>query len=452
MASRWLSWLNISLAGLGVFLLLCALILHLIRPSEIIVPDTSHVKNSLPINAFAHSKDLRKAIGNSLLSLKFSPLTMQLPDLKRHLIFYGRNGRPDAQLDQPLLYFSFNGNKTPTSIKPSEKFYIFYDRRQPNPQYTFSPNNMETPLWIEAIPKDQEVEIRVGMKNEKGDIVQEPAGNARFNLQQKEYVRTGGTTWELGKWRVDGSLLARQKARWYGADRFLEQHGGDEYKDLQGKHRIDFGEGENLYSVFVGLKETLVWKEDKWNVLKPGPDTIGHPILVVNKMDERLMGLELWDAEGKGKINLNLLKSNENWVPQNLQQNFKFVGARTRSQFVFEVDKERMLLSPQDWLVLTEEGWIKLETPEDIDNYVNRKLTGPMFVFDGISRKEDRQVFIGKMYNTSRTDMQAIEMPVLNSENSKDENIKPATGQPNSSVAKSRFDKAKAGDFSRPES
>ncbi|MCP5507977.1 MAG: hypothetical protein H7A37_06730 [Chlamydiales bacterium] len=51
---------------------------------------------------------------------------------------------------------------------------------------------------------------------------------------------------ELGKWRVDGTLLARQRARWYGPDMFLKRHGGDEFKDVSGKRRIDFGEKATL--------------------------------------------------------------------------------------------------------------------------------------------------------------------------------------------------------------
>ena len=80
----------------------------------------------------------------------------------------------------------------------------------------------------------------------------------------------------------------------------------------------------------------------------------------------------------------------ETWVPNNIQEQFKFIGARTKSQFVFEVDDEKMLLSPQDWLVLTENGWIKLTTAQEIDDFVSRKVIGTLFVFNGIERKEDQ--------------------------------------------------------------
>jgi hypothetical protein len=124
------------------------------------------------------------------------------------------------------------------------------------------------------------------------------------------------------------------------------------------------------------------------------------------------MTLELWDISGKGKITLNLLKVNEAWVPQNIQQSFKFVAARTRSQFVFEINKERMTLRPRDWLLMTGGGWKKLSTPEEIDSYVDRRLIGPLFIFDGVERKDDRQVIKGTLFNTARTEMQSIEIPL----------------------------------------
>jgi hypothetical protein len=427
MPKKWLSLVNMSLAGIGIFLLLASAGLMFARPGEIAVVDSSMLKSTLPRGAFVQSKAHYEAINSSLLTLKFSPANLQLPDLRKTIIFYGKNGRPDAQIDSKdsVLFFAFTGNKAPFSIASGEKRYILYDKRMNPPQYVFSPQNEETPLWIEATARGNETIVKVGMKSENGDIIHEPSSYAQFELPEKEYARIGNNTpWEIGKFRVDGSLLARQKARWYGSDRFMQMHGGQEYNDLIGKQRIDFGEGEDNYSIYLGPNDTVVWDEGVWKVVKPGPQSLGHPLMVVKKVDERLMNLELWDVDGKAKIALNLLRSNENWVPQHLEESFKFVGARTRSQFVFEVNNERMLLAPHDWLVLTEEGWQKLTTPEEIDDYVNRKVTGPLFVFDGVTRKDDRQVLLGEMYNASRTDMQEVELPV--SGNGANENPKDA--------------------------
>lgn len=414
MIRKWLTGGLYGVAGAIAFCLLLALFFIIKRPSEIQVSDKPPPKSILPKRAFQQNQEAYDAIGDPFLNLQFSPMSMQLPDLKRYLIYYGKNGRPDATAEHTLMHFSFTGNKNVSSVMPGERLYILYDRKLNPAQYIFSPGNMETSLWMEATSHDNEAIVHVSMKGESGETIHQPEANARFNLPEKEYVRFGSAGWELGKNRVDATILARQKARWYGPDLFLARHGGKEFAAVVGKQRIDFGEGDDLYSVFVGVNDSLVWENNRWRVAKPGSETLGKPLLYVKKIEERLMGLELWDPEGKGKVVLNLLKATEPPAQTNILQSFKFVGARTRTQFVFEVDKERMLLSPKDWLLLTtnghSKGWIKLTSPKEIDDYVERKLIGPLFVFDAVDRKDDRLILKGTLFNPSRTDMQPVEI------------------------------------------
>jgi len=414
MAKKWMSWINLSIVSLTALLLLFSAFVWLRRPAEIPVIETENVQAALPKNAFTRPKEAYDSIGTPVLALKFTPASVNLPDLRKYLTYYGKNGRPDVRIDKSMLHMSFNGNKVPTAVTPGEPIYVLYDRTQKPAQYVFSPDNRPTSLWMTVEPQGNQASVVVAMTNEQGELVKEPENLIRFNVPEKEFARVaaGGTPWEIGKWRVDGTLLARQKARWFGMDRFLEEHGGDEYKYALGKQRIDFNEGDEIYSVFVGPDDCLVWEGERWKAVRLGEESVGHPILCVKKVDERMLSLDLWDAEGKGRMALNLLKSNEAWMPQSLQQNFKFIGARTRSQFVFEVDDHKMLLSPQDWLVLTDDGWKKLTTAEEIDEYVDRKLTGPLFIFDGIQRKDDKQVLVGTLFNKSRTDAQQVEVPV----------------------------------------
>lgn len=410
MAKKWVAWINYCMGGLVVFLLIAALWFVFLSSSDIPVPQMSTKKSDIPKGSFTRGKQDYDAIAAPVLNLNFAPMSMQLPDLRRYLIYYGKNGRPDSQLKDTSMHFAFIGNKDLSSVNPGSKLYVLYDKNQNPPQYIFSPDNAQTSLWIEPSVQGAQALVKVTMKGENGKIISEPASYSEFTLPEKEYVRAGGTVWEIGKWRVDGTLLARQKARWYGIDRFLEKHGGKEFQDFKSKQRIDFGENEEVYSVYAGTDDCMIWKDGHWKVVKPGPESLGYPLLCVKKVDERIMNLELWDVDGKGKLALNLLKSTENWMPQNIQQSFKFVGARTRTQFVFEINKERVLLSPHDWLILTDAGWKKLVTPKEIDEYVDRKITGPLFVFDGIDRKEDRQVIVGTMFNASRTEMIPIEL------------------------------------------
>lgn len=224
MEKKWLTLAN-ALICLFIFILLISAVgVLLARPSEIPINTATTVKRTLPKGGFSQTKEAYDSIGSTIFNLKYSPLTMQLPDLRKYLLYYGKNDRPDAKDAHPLLHFSFVGNKSVTSVAPGERIFVLYDRNVTPPQYIFSPGNAETALWIEATSTDRDATVKVSMKNEQGQIIQEPWSHAQFTLSQKEYVRTG-TPWEINKLRVDGSLLARQKARWYGIDRFLENHG-----------------------------------------------------------------------------------------------------------------------------------------------------------------------------------------------------------------------------------
>lgn len=362
-------------------------------------------------------KEAYQAISGSLLSLQTSPPSVQLPDLRQQLIYYGRNGRPDAQASRVLLHFSIGGNKSMMSIHSGERLYLLYDKKTTPHHYVFSPNNAEASLWVEGTPHENEVLVKVTMKNEKGELVNEPEALAQFKLQEREFVRTSGMIWEIGGARVDGTLLARQKARWFGPDKFLERHGGSDFAHVANKQRVDFNDGDDAYFVFVGIGDSLIWDGTRWKNIMPGEESAKHPLLVLKKVDDRLMTWELWDVEGKGKVLMNVLKSTEPWMQQNAQsivQQFKFIGARTRTQWVFEINRERMLVSPGDWLLYTtiNRGWRKLSSEEDIDNYVKRKLQGPLFVFDGMTWQEGRQVMKGTLYNSSRSDSQSVEIPI----------------------------------------
>lgn len=441
MIKEWFNWINIALAGLAALLLLFAFIMMVSRPSEIEVLETAIDKNILPPSSFPPPKEGYEAIGEPAFQLRSLPMTLQLPDLRKSLVYYGRNSRPDSDSNNAAMHFAFVGAKSPSSVLPGVATYLLYDKKQKPPQYVFSPQNAATSLWIEVTPQSNQALVSVSMLNEKNEVVHEPAAYANFTLPEKTFSRQTSSAWSIGKFNVDGTLLARQKARWFGADRFLAEHGGKEYQKEIGKQRIDFGEGNDLYSAYVALNDLLVWKNNRWKVAEPGDETLGLPLMQVKKIDERLMNFELWDPEGKSKTALNLLKSNEGIIPPNLIQSFKFVGARTRSQFLFEIGKERFVLSPQDWLFLGDKGWRKLTTPEEIDAYVERKLNGILFVFNSIEKQGDHQVMVGTLFNKARTEMQRVEIqmqqqgsktatPATSPERSLDAKQKDSTNRP----------------------
>lgn len=435
MQRKLIKYLNASILGLSILFALGAAFLWLCRPNEIPELEPQPIRNTLPKGAFSLTPADYKAVGEPILTLNYQPPALKLPDLKSIITYYGKNGRPDAQAGKELLHFAVNGGASRPTL-PNEKVYLVYNPKSETSKYSFSPNNEKTSLWFEATPLNNEAVVTVHLYDDKGQKVTGPENFESFNLAEKEVARSQNTGWELGKWRVDATLLARQKARWVGHDRFLEEHGGQEFDQAVGSQRIDFGEGDEAYSLFVKPGDSLVYEKDQWKVVKPGDDSLKEPLMVVKRVDERLMNFELWDVQGKSKVILNLLKVSENFAQQNFEQIFKFLGARTRSQYVFEIDNERVLLSRHDWLLLTDTGWKKLETPKEIDDYVERKVVGTLFVFDSIIKKDDRQYMKGTVYNQSRTESYPVELAM--------QSVGPAEKQGNKPQPDSGMGKVKA--------
>ena len=189
MISRWLSWLNCTLVGLACLLGLAGVVYWLKQPTEIVCGNLHSKECGLPKSSFELAENDYQHVGESLFVLQQTPATMQLPDLRSHLIYYGKNGRPDAQSQHTLLHFSINGsNKTVVSITPGEKLYLVYDRKSTPSRYGFSENNEKTSLWIEGTAIDNEAQIHVTMENDKGEQITEPGTYAQFRLPEKEFI------------------------------------------------------------------------------------------------------------------------------------------------------------------------------------------------------------------------------------------------------------------------
>ena len=441
---RWIGVVNMVLAGM--ILLACAFFLVGGSEEESFTVYQRPIHKELPKSLFADSEDFFQNIEEGILFLKWVPPQMLLPDLRQDLVFYGKNARPDSPTGRASFHLSLKETGEKVLVRQGERTYLVYQgnyspkiskdssekqssktaalspiwgeessaecKHAHRSSYAFSPGNQPTPLWIEIrSPSDHLLEVRVNMLDEKGVLVTSPSEWRSFHLQAQEFPKSQLVGWELGGHRVDSTLLVRQKARWVGNDVFLEMHGGDDFSFVSGKEKIDFTDGAETYSCFVSEGEFLVWNHGKWRRAEECENTLALPLLAVKKIDEKMMTFELWDSEGKGKNILNLIRIKDHTPNPSMGYEMKFVGAKTWAQFIVEHRSgERMTLKLHDWLILTAEGWSKLDTPEKIDDYVGGRLTGPLFVLDKMAKHNGHQVLVGHLFNTTRTAVQEVEL------------------------------------------
>lgn len=375
----------------------------------------TEVHRKLPKSAFEFARENYINFIPDAFHLNYMAPCLHFPDLKGALVYYGQNGRPDVALETPKLFFGMQGGKSVISASYGQKIYLRFDKTATGScKYIFSPNNEPTLVWFTATPEGKEAKLVLEMEPADGILIASDDANRYFSLPEKEFIRAASHgTWEIGSWRVDGSLLVRQKARWIGPDRFLERHGGEDFPDFIDKHRIDFGEGEEAYFTYVKRGDCLIWDANRWKPYDGKENSQDKPLLVVKKIDEKVMSLEVWDVEGKGKVTLSLVKSPDTFRHDQIMRDFRFVGARTKSQVVFQIEDERLVVKPNDWLLHTKEGWKKLSTPSEIDEYVDRKLVGTLFIFQEIARRDEKPILVGSIYNPNRTELHEIEVALL---------------------------------------
>lgn len=356
-----------------------------------------------------------QSIGNGPLSLRNNS-SLTLPNLKDQFIFYGMNDRPDADKNSPSLFIGIRGNE---EIAALSKQKIYFSKTMENKQIKYRLNQTDSPgsLWLELaqsteeIEAGQEVQFKIGLDDPKIAI-----NPVVFHLKP-EIQSLRGKNWELDSVKVDSGLLSKQKARWIGLDLFLEKHGGLFFEQNRGKQRIDFGENDTLYSCFVKEGDCLVWKEGRWVWSEPNESTRGFSLLQITKIEERLIQLTLWSPEGWQKIKSTLIKVQDLTETYKNISAFNYLGAKGWNEWIFEVSGKREKVKPLDWWLKQETGWKKLSSKNEIESFVALKIRGDLLVIEKIIQKDNQPYLMGHLFNSARTKMHQIELPLKQKKN-----------------------------------
>lgn len=360
-------------------------------------------KTILPLS-FEATPTALEAVGPPFVGLEKQALKIALPDLRNTLMYYGSNIRPDVSERASVVQVGVRGVTFPTPVSANVPVYLKYEGRMSSVKWSFSEKNSPTSTWLEIKPKENGADVKVFMQDCENQPITEPVEFASFSLTQMHmpFNAQAGNTFEIGGFRADTSLLIRQKAVWFGQDLFLQQYGGEKYQFAFEKERIDFLNPDNRYSCYVGVGDCLVFFADRWREVTPGEDSIGKPLLVTRKIDERSISFDLWDPSGKIRISLDLHKAPS--IPTFAQRlNIKLVGARSKKDWIAEIGGTRMFLRADDWLLLKENSWQKFSNAKDLDDYVTGQVRGIMLALEGTEKVGNDVGLVGVLFDESRT-------------------------------------------------
>lgn len=318
-------------------------------------------------------------------------------------MFLGKNTRPDVSLYDVKLLMGLKGSDKSLQIAPGQKLYLSYSDKHLN----FAKDS--TPLWIKPYLNEKgETWLEMGAKlaSESGEVLLD---------EVRSYEIEASLSKGLDDTIKDPVLAAgweeMKKGKWWAPDKLFEGYGGADYSALVGSERLEFEEG---YFLYVKEGDTFTWKDGKW---QKSNETKGHPIARLSNLSPYKMDWELWDTSGLEKVKVSQMKEKVSGISLRVEEIFTRMRQRTSSRVSCQVDNKAVILKKGDWLIHTSAGWFILRSLKEVETVLDFKVKGELFVFDGLEKVDGKAVFCGTLFDTMRTQMQPVRLPVIQPKN-----------------------------------
>ena len=349
---------------------------------------------SIP-NSFANTQPLKEALKEPGLSLRHIDRVVKLPDLRQQLVSYGFHERPDREFSTPQIQFGLRGIQSCLSTRCNEKVYLRFDPRAARWQIATSP----TPLFFILRPKDSGVEAEVRLQEDGKEAVTTPIEFHKF-IVASATPPNGSQVWTLDTWSVDTSILERQGAVWYGQDRFVQELGGTEMEHEKSRERIVFTLGASPYVLWAKEKDCFTFEDGRWISVEVGSESAGKPLLMVTKIEQRSLQFSLWNEEGTQHLSLALQRRD----PGNATlPEIKVLGAKSRKQWLAEIQGQKVTFRPDDWIVCNGKEIVTISTQQQLDDYLEGRLSGHLLALQGITKEHGEPRLVGSFFDATHT-------------------------------------------------
>ncbi len=345
------------------------------------------------------NKPYYEAIGSGPLSLNEGQLSKFLHSIRKELIVLAKNTRPDVASGKADLLIGLK-NAGEEKVISSESV-VYLEKKESlesdAPVYHFS--DKETPLWFKPISYDQaSIAIEVGgeVEEEQGKFFAKSLIDQDFNDKLKDAQ----------------PFKTLKEMEWCGSDRFLETYGKEEYKSVLNKHKVLFKEERSSYACFVQQGDYLVWEDGKWkvrNLEEIAPDANLALIKSITPYEIEVLG---WDEKGFFPFHVKIAKKDVPRISLKMEEIITSTRLRTASQVSCMFGKKRMVIKPGDWLLKTALGWHKLRRLSEIEDYLDHKLEGMLFVFDTLNKEGGKMVIQGQLFDEKRSQVANVSIPV----------------------------------------
>ena len=333
-----------------------------------------------------------EAIGSGPLSIKDDITSFSLPDVTHQVDIFSH-----TQGDSTYYHLSIHQGLMKKRVTKGEKLFLAYQDE------LLILSNKPTPLWLKLMDsKKGEATLQLGLDlfSGEGDLVQ--TQTRIFHLHEKIHPFRKD---ELTDPALIESLSLLEKARWWAPDLLFSSYGGEEYGVHKGKQRL-LMEGQEL--LYVEKGSYFHYHGKKWEKGKRA----GCPTAWVRKVSPHKMEWDLCDQSGFEWTRVSLEKERNHALSLRMEEIFSKVHQRTKTRASCHLENRPITLKKGDWLLRTEKGWHTIKNRDEVDAILSFKVSGELFIFDGIERKEGKEFFTGTLFDSMRVDQRKVAFPI----------------------------------------
>ncbi len=378
-------------AGAALIFAFCALSFFTLKQKDAVGAPMSSLgleKSYLPPHAY-------DAIGTNALALSSYRFSEFIPRLSRELVLLARNTRPDAYKSEPSVLLGLKSAKEERVVKSGELFYLKDNEKGWRTLLTFSPK----PTGLTLKP----------LFTEKGGVSFEVAKEGEHEKRQfslASVLATGQVKQET-PW-----MQSLKQAKCWGKDLLLQEYGGEEFRRMRDKQKVQLESAGSSYVSYVAQGDYLTWQEEKWKVVSLEEVKPDAPMAYVQSATPKGVEIVAWDETGFFRSQFKAEVQAAPKLALKAEQLFTSVRLRNNSQVTCVAGKRRLVLNQGDWLLKTASGWRHLKKWQQIEEYLQHRIRGELFIVDSIDKTQGKAMLQGNYFDEMRTQIAALSIPI----------------------------------------
>ena len=379
-----LLWTSGFLFFLGIIMLI-----FLFYPLVIKIPSQAFNVNC----SFLEPKDPIASLALGPLALSQNENEIPLPDIEDNINLISMNDRPDFKGEDNLFLLSIKGSPQKRAVKLGERVYLSFKEMGKN---ILKFDRVPSPIWIKIAGEGCALKLEVGIDvlSEEGEHLIESRKDVKLALHQKIFSISEIEDLALLSF-VD--YLSHFQA--YPPDCLYELYAKEGRE--RGKYRLK--QSQNHSTLYIEPGHFLPYHSKDDGLL---------PIARVEEITPSQILVKAWDRSGLEKciICIPIEKSSPlEFKPEDV---FKRLRKRTMTTVSCLLGAKKTQLKVGDWALHTKLGWKVIRSQSDIQDCLEQKIEGELFVFDGVKKENGRYYFQGSLFDKTRSEILKVSLPI----------------------------------------